>query len=66
MTNCAWEPEHGLQLVLREGRSITKLGPYDGHLTHSDAFARADFAGIVYVRHALLFPDGALARSTKS
>jgi hypothetical protein len=30
---CAWEPEHGLQIVFREGRSVTKVGPYDGELT---------------------------------
>jgi hypothetical protein len=30
---CAWEPEHGLQIVFREGRSVTKVGPYDGDLT---------------------------------
>lgn len=31
---CAWEPEHGLQLVFHDGRRITKVGPYDGHLTN--------------------------------
>ncbi|HEX7303625.1 DUF6985 domain-containing protein [Lentzea sp.] len=30
---CSWEEEHGLQLVLREGKSVTRVGPYDGHLT---------------------------------
>ncbi|MFD5825657.1 DUF6985 domain-containing protein [Lentzea sp. NPDC060358] len=30
---CSWEEEHGLQLVLREGRTVTRVGPYDGHLT---------------------------------
>jgi hypothetical protein len=29
---CAWEPEHGLQLVFRGGVEVTKAGPYDGHL----------------------------------
>ena len=45
---CAWEPEHGLQLVLQEGRRVTKIGPYDGHLTNSDAFARPDLEGVIY------------------
>jgi hypothetical protein len=31
--NCDWEPEHGLQLVFKEGRVVAKVGPYDGHLT---------------------------------
>lgn len=30
--NCDWEPEHGLQLVFRDGAAITKVGPYDGQL----------------------------------
>ncbi len=47
--NCDWEPEHGLQLVLKNGRSITKVGPYDGHLTNSDAYARPALERVVYV-----------------
>lgn len=30
---CAWEPEHGLLLVFRDGAVVTRVGPYDGHLT---------------------------------
>ena len=33
---CAWEVEHGLQVVFREGARITKVGPYDGHLTNDE------------------------------
>jgi hypothetical protein len=36
---CAWEPEHGLMLVLKEGRTVTKVSGYDGHLTNRHAFA---------------------------
>jgi len=36
---CAWEPEHGLMLVLKEGREVTKVSDYDGHLTNRYAFA---------------------------
>ncbi len=39
---CDWEEEHGLQLVLKNGLKVNKLGGYDGHLTNSDAFATAD------------------------
>jgi hypothetical protein len=35
---CDWEPEHGLQIVFRDGASVTKVGPYDGHLTNSAAY----------------------------
>ncbi|MBE1530366.1 DUF6985 domain-containing protein [Actinomadura algeriensis] len=45
---CAWEPEHGLQIVFRDGRSVTKVGPYDGHLTNSAAYADDTLDGVVY------------------
>ena len=32
--SCMWEREHGLQIVFREGKTVNKVGPYDGHLTH--------------------------------
>ncbi|SFR94385.1 hypothetical protein SAMN05216570_0978 [Dyella sp. OK004] len=48
--NCDWEREHGLLIVLRGGRWITKVGPYDGHLTNSDAYGRSEYEDIVYVR----------------
>ncbi|WP_439656399.1 DUF6985 domain-containing protein [Lentzea sp. HUAS TT2] len=32
---CAWEVEHGLQIVFRDGARVTKVGPYDGHLTNT-------------------------------
>lgn len=46
---CAWEPEHGLQLVFCSGRTVSKVGPFDGHLTNAAAFGRQDLDGIVYV-----------------
>lgn len=46
---CAWEPEHGLQLVLRGGGTITKVGPFDGHLTNAAAYGRSDLEDVVYV-----------------
>ena len=46
---CAWEPEHGLQLVFREGRTVGKVGPFDGHLTNASAFGREDLESSVYV-----------------
>ncbi|QSB16240.1 hypothetical protein JQS43_08080 [Natronosporangium hydrolyticum] len=45
---CAWEPEHGLQIVFRDGAEVTKVGPYDGHLTNSAAFADDTLDGVVY------------------
>lgn len=36
---CAWEPEHGLQIVYREGFELKRVSQQDGHLTHVDAYA---------------------------
>ncbi|MFS8098632.1 hypothetical protein LFM09_15985 [Lentzea alba] len=48
--DCAWEPEHGLQLVFRDGARVTKVGPFDGHLTNASAYARDDLNDTIYVR----------------
>jgi hypothetical protein len=47
---CSWEPEHGLQIVLRDGHNVTKVGPYDGHVTNVGAYGRKDLEGVVYHR----------------
>lgn len=36
---CAWEREHGLQIVYREGFELKRVSDQDGHLTHVDAHA---------------------------
>jgi hypothetical protein len=38
--NCDWEIEHGLQLVLQDGRRWVKVSNYDGHLTDGHAYAK--------------------------
>ena len=48
---CDWEPEHGLQIVFREGTTVTKVGPFDGHLTNAAAYARDDLEGVIYHGH---------------
>jgi hypothetical protein len=45
---CDWEEEHGLQLVLKNGLKVNKLGEYDGHLTNSDAFDDEDLEDVIY------------------
>lgn len=47
---CDWEPEHGLQIVFQDGTTVTKVGPYDGHLTNAAAYGRPDFRGVIYAR----------------
>ncbi len=39
---CEWEQEHGLQLVFRQGKKLTRVSQIDGHLTESDAYNKAD------------------------
>jgi len=46
--NCDWEPEHGLQLVFKEGLAVAKVGPYDGHLTNADAYDDPALEGTIY------------------
>jgi hypothetical protein len=45
---CDWEVEHGLQIVFKNGLQITKLGPYDGHLTNASAYADDGLEGVIY------------------
>jgi len=46
--NCDWEPEHGLQIVFKDGLCVTKVGPFDGHLTNSDAYANDALEDVIY------------------
>lgn len=39
---CDWEEEHGLQLVFRQGRKLTRISEQDGHLTEADAYDKPD------------------------
>ncbi len=39
---CEWEQEHGLQLVFRQGKKLTRVSDQDGHLTKADAYDLPD------------------------
>ena len=39
---CAWEQEHGLQLVFKKGKTLTRVSDQDGHLTTADAYGIPD------------------------
>jgi hypothetical protein len=39
---CDWEQEHGLQLVFRQGKQLTRISEQDGHLTEADAYNKSD------------------------
>ena len=45
---CDWEPEHGLQLVFQDGRTVSKVGPYNGHVTNANAYDDDNLIGVVY------------------
>jgi hypothetical protein len=47
-SECDWEPEHGLQIVFKEGLFVNKVGPYDGHLTNADSYANPALEDVVY------------------
>ncbi|GAB5387885.1 MAG: hypothetical protein Alpg2KO_08530 [Alphaproteobacteria bacterium] len=46
--DCAWEEEHGLLLVWKNGQRLTRVSGFDGHMTNDDASATAHPAPIVY------------------
>ena len=46
--DCDWETEHGLQIVFKQGLVVNKVGPYDGHLTNSDAYADDKLENVIY------------------
>jgi Transposase DDE domain len=37
----------GLQIVFKDGLCVSKVGPYDGHLTNSDAYANDEFEDVI-------------------
>ena len=39
---CGWEIEHGLQIVFRQGKKITRVSAIDGHSTEADAYDKPD------------------------
>jgi hypothetical protein len=51
---CDWEIEHGLQITLRNGKILAKVGDYDGHVSNADAYDREDFRNVVYVKRSML------------
>ncbi|WP_394781660.1 DUF6985 domain-containing protein [Undibacterium sp.] len=42
VADCDWDHEHGLQLVFREGRELSRVSSFDDYLTYNDAFGLPD------------------------
>ncbi len=53
-SECAWEPEHGLEIVLKNGTAMNKLGPHDGHVTNANAYDNPLLEHVIYVNSAIL------------
>lgn len=51
-SECSWEPEHGLQIVFRAGRAVTKVGPFDGQYVNASTDGR-DLEDVVHRRWGL-------------
>jgi hypothetical protein len=45
---CDWEEEHGLQIVFKNGLKVNKVGPYNGHVTNSDAYGDKNLEDVIY------------------
>jgi hypothetical protein len=52
---CAWEIEHGLQLVFRQGQMLTRVSQCDGHLTESSAEGIAEEMDALMMRYYAAF-----------
>ncbi len=46
--SCAWEEEHGLMMVWEDGKTLVKVGGYDGHFTNEWAYDDAKLRDVVY------------------
>jgi hypothetical protein len=45
---CDWEDEHGLQIVLRNGLKVNKMGGFDSHLSYADAYGDKSMEDVIY------------------
>jgi len=46
--NCDWEPEHGFQIVFKDGLRVNKVGEFDGHFTNSHAYDDESLEDVIY------------------
>ena len=51
--DCDWEIEHCLQISLRNGHVLSKVGDFDGHVSNADAYARPDLKDVIYVKRSM-------------
>lgn len=46
--SCDWEEEHGLMMVWEDGKTLVKVGGYDGHFTNEWAYDDEALRDVVY------------------
>lgn len=54
---CPWEPEHGVEIFVREGQRVTKLGPFDGIATNADAWSSSELYDVVFYDRLTMTPS---------
>jgi len=52
--------------VFKNGLKVNKIGPYDGHLTNSDANARNDLEDAIYLCAGVGLVTDSRAQTTRS
>lgn len=58
-SNCDWEPEHGFQIVFKDGLRVNKVGEFDGHFTNAHAYDDESLENVVYrPRGGVVSPAG--------
>ncbi|GAL06291.1 hypothetical protein JCM19237_1936 [Photobacterium aphoticum] len=45
---CAWEEDHGLQMVFKHGKAVNMIGPVSGRVSHIDAFGDPSLEEVMY------------------
>jgi len=59
-----WDQEHGLQVIYRRGRELSRVSSIDGHLTTADAYALAEQEDRIYFSRADALSRVAARRSS--
>lgn len=62
---CDWEDEHGLQTVFKNGLEVTKVGPWDGHVTNSEEDGDVVYVSRDAMWRSLGVPDSAVASARR-
>lgn len=56
--DCEWEREHGLQLVFKNGKQLTRVSEQDGHWSDADAYGTPDIENRMAKEQPESYPPG--------